>query len=402
MPWRHRQGLQHHPGQLQVDQVADTFDRADLDLGGETRPHGLAGQLRGDGQHEGGVALQLHVADDGHTHAVFAVVQVDTDGRLLQHHGQAAPQVVHQRLEAQGQVVVDVGAEAFHPAGVAEGGQVAGQGQGVQVQLLWMHGGRTRQVGEHRFVPVDGLQQQEVGHFGNSPAAGLGHAAGQGVATLAQQPQQFFGEAAQQGVGGHVEQGRDVLAVEHHLVVGAALLHLGHGQRRPGVGGFATAQQPGVELAELQQGGAFTGGVGVGHLLLQHPVAHQVFEALHIRLAGARTAQGQGQHDGLVAHVRGDVHRIGQRVYRRHVEHGAVGKHPGGAQQGQLAQRQRRCIDFQRREAPCVGRGRAQRDMPHMVGVAFVLLQMLGLQQHALAPDYLFAPTHGCSVVRWM
>jgi hypothetical protein len=32
--------------------------------------------------------------------------------------------------------------------------------------------------------------------------------------------------------------------------------------------------------------------------------------------------------------------------------------------------------------------------------VALALLQMLGLQQHALAPNYLFSPTHGSSIAR--
>jgi hypothetical protein len=36
--------------------------------------------------------------------------------------------------------------------------------------------------------------------------------------------------------------------------------------------------------------------------------------------------------------------------------------------------------------------------MPCVIFMAFTLLQMLRLQQHAFAPNYLFAPTHGFSV----
>jgi hypothetical protein len=33
--------------------------------------------------------------------------------------------------------------------------------------------------------------------------------------------------------------------------------------------------------------------------------------------------------------------------------------------------------------------------------VALSLLQMLGLQQHALTPNNLFSPTHGFSIIRF-
>ena len=50
---RHRQRLQRDARQLQVDQVADALDRADLDLRRKARAQRLARHLRVDREHEG-------------------------------------------------------------------------------------------------------------------------------------------------------------------------------------------------------------------------------------------------------------------------------------------------------------------------------------------------------------
>jgi hypothetical protein len=354
--------------------------------------------VRVDREHEGGVALQLHVGDHRHSHAVLAVVQVDADGRLLQHHRQAAAQVVHDRAEAHRQVVVDVGAEARHAARVAKARQLSGQPERLLEELPRMQHCALRQVREHRLVAVDGLQQHEVGDLGHAAGAALRHAAGQRLAALAQQAQQLVEPGADHRMARHVEQRRQHRAIEQHLVVDAALEHARDAQRGPGVGGLAGAHQPRVELAQLQHGGALAGGVGVGHLRLEHAVAHQLLVVFGVGLARAGAAQRQREHHGLVAHARRDVDGLRQRIDRRHVEHGAVAEHAHRTHQRELAERERGRVDLQFGKAPGIGRGRAQQHMPRMVGMALALLQVLRLQQHPLAPHHFCSPTHPRSV----
>ncbi|MCY1532785.1 hypothetical protein D9M68_680740 [compost metagenome] len=199
-------------------------------------------------------------------------------------------------------------------------------------------------------------------------------------------------------MAGHVEQRRQHRAVELHLVVDPALDHAGHAQGRPGIGGFAGAHQARVKLAELQHRGALAGRVGVGHVRLQHPVAHQLFIFFSVGLARSGAAQRQCQHHGFVAHGRRNVDGLGQRIDRRHVEHRAIAEDAHRPHQRQLAQRERRRVDLDLGESPGVGRGGAQQHMPRMVGMALALLQVLRLQQHPLAPDHFGSPTHPHSV----
>ena len=122
---------------------------------------------------------------------------------------------------------------------------------------------------------------------------------------------------------------------------------------------------------------------------------HQIFKRFHIRFAGPRAAQRQRQNNGLVPHLHRDEHSVGQGIYAWHVKHRAVRKYAYRAHQRQFAKRQRSLINLNFRKPPGVRRCVAKQNMPRMIGMAFVLLQMLGLQQHAFAPNDLFSPTHG-------
>ena len=57
-------------------------------------------------------------------------MQLYPDGRLLQNHGQTAPQIVHDGLKSGCQVVVNVPSKACDAPGVTEDSQITGQRQG--------------------------------------------------------------------------------------------------------------------------------------------------------------------------------------------------------------------------------------------------------------------------------
>ena len=199
---------------------------------------------------------------------------------------------------------------------------------------------------------------------------------------------------------GGVQQGRQQLAFEHHLVVHAPLDHTRHIQGGPGVGGLAGAQQTGVQLAQLHGGTAFASGVRVGNLGLQHAVAHQVVIAFCVAFSGAGAAQRQCQHDGVIAHRGANVQWLGQRIDAGHIERCAIAKHTHRAQQSELAQGQRGLVDLDLGKTPGIATGAAQQVVAAVIGVALTLLQMLRLEQHALAPDHLGSPTHSRSIGR--
>ena len=81
-----------------------------------------------------------------------------------------------------------------------------------------------------RLRAVDRLQQQEVGDLGDAAAARLRQPRRQRLAALVQQAAQLAHVAVEDLVALRVQHRRDVLGVEHQLVVGAPLDDAG--QRR--------------------------------------------------------------------------------------------------------------------------------------------------------------------------
>ena len=166
-------GAQSDTGQLQADQVADAFGRADLDLRGESHAQGFAGHLCTHRQYEYRCAQQFDVANDGHADAVFALLQIDRHGCLFEHHGQRLAQVSHQGAKAAGQVVVAVLGVARRAALFTKSAQLAGQPQAQVVQAFGVQHGQALQVGKQGLEAVDDLQQQKVDDLAGASAAGL-------------------------------------------------------------------------------------------------------------------------------------------------------------------------------------------------------------------------------------
>lgn len=393
---RHRQGAHRHAGQLQVHQVADALDRADLDLGRKARAHRLGRHVGVHGQHEAGAAQQFGIGDLRHAHALAAVMQRDLHGVLLQHHRQRAAQLGHERPETGLQVVVAViGQHLGQARGAGIGGQVAGQHQPVAKQPFGMQGRHLARVPQRAGVAVYQRQQQEVGHFGDAAAARLRQPLRQRRSARLQQPGQLAGIAAQRRIGVGGQPGRDVHLVEHHAVVGAALQHPRGAQRHPFVAQLGFGNQPQAQTAQLHQRRLQAHRAGVLDLAFMHAIARQRIRAVFIdHFAGAGAAARQRQHHARIAHGRVDVQRRRPLVGALELERRAVGQHARGARQRQLAQRQRVAIDLQRGVAPAAARGHRGAHAQLRLDMPFELLEMLRPQEHALRPDDLVVQCH--------
>lgn len=104
--------------------------------------------------------------------------------------------------------------------------------------------------------------------------------------------------------------------------------------------------------------------------------------------------QHQRQDDAFVARIRRQVECRRRRIVARYRERRAVGQHTLRRVDAQLAKRQGRVVDRNSGEAPGVAdrRGKA---LPQLIlGVAIMLLEVLGLEEHPLGPDHLVVPGH--------
>jgi hypothetical protein len=129
-----------------------------------------------------------------------------------------------------------------------------------------------------------------------------------------------------------VQHGRDVLVVDHQLVVGPALQYACEAERRVAFARVALEHQAQVESPDLQRGVAIDVGVAVADLDLGDVVTgpHRAGGLLGVGLDDARALQHQGKNDALVARIGRDVERGGSGVVARDGEGGAVRQHALG------------------------------------------------------------------------
>jgi hypothetical protein len=161
------------------------------------------------------------------------------------------------------------------------------------------------QLHERRLRAVHRLQQQEVGDLGDAAAAGLRQARRERFAALMQQAADLAHVAVEDLVALRVHHRRDVLGVEHQLVVGPALDDAGHADGGIALAGVALEHQAQVQPADLDRGVAVDVGVAVADLDLGHGVArpHRPGRLLGVRLDDAGALQDEGENDALVARV---------------------------------------------------------------------------------------------------
>ena len=126
---------------MKVDEVADFFDRANFDLCGKLFAHLLTGQPGGDRKHEHRALDQFLVGDHGDAHAIGTLQKLNLERVLLQHHRQRPAQIVHQRREASGEIVVVIGRIVTGSSTVAgKCREVPRQHQELRVQPLRVQG----------------------------------------------------------------------------------------------------------------------------------------------------------------------------------------------------------------------------------------------------------------------
>ena len=250
---------------------------------------------------------------------------------------------------------------------------------------------------EHGFVPVDRLQQQEVGDFGDAAAARLRQACSERLATLMQEALQFTDVAGQEFVAATGEAWRDEGIVQQQLLVGATLAHPEYAERRPGVGGVALAHEFQAQVADLDQRLLRIGEGVVRDPQLADHIAREaagVF-ARHVGLQTSRPAQGHAEHDEFVPDIGAELERQGGDIVGRKIEGRAVGEKALRPRERDLAERQGGFVDDETDEAPRMAGERADASFDEPFEMAVMLLQVLRLQEHAFRPESLAVPGHG-------
>ncbi len=199
---------------------------------------------------------------------------------------------------------------------------------------------------------------------------------------------QLGDHAAQHGVCRGIEHRRNVVGIDHQLVVGAALYHAHRANGLPLRRQRRCARQAQARLCELQHRGAERHRVAVGHLALDHAEARGrafVFREDDFFAAGA--AQRQCEHDEFVGQVA--RHFIRQRrIFGAERERRAIGQHAGTAKQRHAAERIGIAVDVQVKPSP-IGALQARRAASDvLLDIALQLLEVLGPQVHAFGPHH--------------
>jgi hypothetical protein len=227
------------------------------------------------------------------------------------------------------------------------------------------------------------------------PLSASGNPAAQRLAAMVKQALKLGDVAAQHRRGRAIETGRDVVLVEHDLLVGPDLDDArGTEANVPGpLVGLEGETKP--QLADLDRGDAFGPGNRIAGLEFVRAIArHRLLGVALDEILGARLARRQRQIDDAVPGVLGHLER------RRMV--GVVGQAEGRAVlqnavargERELAERQQVVVDRQFPDAPGVRPQAADLAADQLFDVAVVLLKMLWLQKQTFGPDDFVVPGH--------
>jgi hypothetical protein len=143
---------------------------------------------------------------------------------------------------------------------------------------------------EHRFVPVDRLQHQEVGDFRRGATPGRGDAPAKRFPALMKETEQLGHERGQPARGAGVEHGRNERVLQHDALVRAAFDNLRERDGRVRFTDFALEQEPRPEGADFNLRGRRRRHRRVAGLDLADLVARELVRARRsIHLDAART-----------------------------------------------------------------------------------------------------------------
>ena len=277
-----------------------------------------------------------------------------------------------------------------------EGRKFSGRRDAELIQLLGVHHAGVDEVRQHRLIPVNHLQHQEIGDLRGRAPAGRGHASAERFTALVEQPEQLRRDRRQAAGRPHLQDRGDEVVVEHDLLIGAALHDVRERHARVGFGRCALEQQTRAQRRHFEQRWIAAIPRGVGRVEFADLEAQEIFtarRAADFELAGP--AQRHRQVEPLIPDVRTDVDRRRQRVVVRHAEGGAVGEHAGEATQADLADLQKIPLELDFREPPAVRDQRLAPAFDIPLEVAILLLKMLGLKEQPFRPDDAVVSRHG-------
>ena len=124
---------------------------------------------------------------------------------------------------------------------------------------------------------------------------------------------------------------------------------------------------------------------------------HRPRGLLRVGLDDPRALENESQDDAFVARIGRDVEGGRSGIVAGNRERGAVRQDTLGGIEAELAKRERGIVDRHRDEAPGVADGRCEPLAQLVFGIAIVLLEVLGLEEHPLGPDHLVVPGHSDS-----
>ena len=175
---------------------------------------------------------------------------------------------------------------------------------------------------------------------------------------------------------------RNELIVQHHLLIGAAFDDVRQRHTGIGLGRLPLQQETSAQRRDFEGCRIARGDGGVGDLELAHFLSHELVRDRtpgRVELAGP--AQRHRQQQPLIAHIRGNVDRRRQRVVGRHPERRAVREHPFETPKPDLADLQEVALELDRGEAPAVGHQRLAARLDVLLDIPVLLLKVLRLQE---------------------
>jgi hypothetical protein len=195
---------------------------------------------------------------------------------------------------------------------------------------------------------------------------------------------------------------RDVAAVEHGLLVGTSLDDANDTKRGVGIREIARTQEAQVERSRLHRFGFVASVRVVAQVFVDHAVSEQVLVGrfAEVHFCHAHAGDRSSEVDDFALNVRGHIERQGHCVGGRDLERRAVWQHSAGSHDADLAKCQQALVEDQLTEAPRVSARGPHAHVDQMLQMPRLLLEMVGLQEHALRPDDFGAMAHRSGAAR--
>ncbi|MNH03815.1 hypothetical protein D3C79_630880 [compost metagenome] len=384
---------------MQVDQVANVFDRTDLALLGKAPAQGLARHVGAHHEDEAGVIEQAAVSQHGHVNAVGLLDDRDGRGLAVDQHRQGFAQRLHDRGEARCQVIMLVHRElARATVAGTEGGELTGQADQLAVKPLRVQRAQLAQVFDQRLGAVDQLQEHEVGDFRSAAGTRGYHPPGQRFAALMQQAQQFAAKCRQALARRYIQHWRDIAVIQDQGAVGALFLDTYQAQRGIVAQALFGSNQAQGTGTESDRRAILERRVVVAHFGHPADIARTAQRlALVDRIAGTGALERQGQVHEAITQVVIDVQRAWRQVILGDVERCAVRQQAPSRNDGQFPLGQQALVDQQLGKTPGARRQWPAAGIDQIFEITVMLLKVLGSEEHAFRPDHTIVPGHGFS-----